>query len=157
MPLHFYTNKHFYFKQFSLVWVRGLIVKNISISSYLVLIQIIQFSISLVFVHTQLNVKTVLFQTIQFCISTQFSSIWPIDRILSAATIPGQSGPGSDGNERVLRIPQSSSITGSSPSDFFSVISRTLIGGVLPLYREAVGVFYSPSQLGKGTFGMIWP
>ena len=28
----------------------------------------------------------------------------------------------------------------------FSVISRTLVGGcVLPLCREAVGVFYSPS------------
>ena len=31
--------------------------------------------------------------------------------------MPGQSGPGSDGNEKVLRIPQSSSITGNSPSD----------------------------------------
>ena len=31
----------------------------------------------------------------------------------------------------------------------FSVIHRTLIGGVLPLCRGAVGVFYSPSQLGK--------
>ena len=29
----------------------------------------------------------------------------------------GQSGPGSDGNEGVLRIPQSSSIAGTSPSD----------------------------------------
>ena len=33
----------------------------------------------------------------------------------------------------------------------FSVISRTLVGGVLPLCREAVGVFYSPSRLGKIT------
>ena len=56
-------------------------------------------------------------QTIQFSISMQFSSIWPIDRVLSGATIPGQSGPGSNGNEGVLRIPQSSSITGTSPSD----------------------------------------
>ena len=39
----------------------------------------------------QLNVKTVLIQTIQFSISTQFSSIWPIDRILSGATTQGQS------------------------------------------------------------------
>ena len=36
--------------------------------------------ISIVCVHTQLHVKTVLFQTIQFSISTQFNSIWPIDR-----------------------------------------------------------------------------
>ena len=53
------------------------------------------------------------FQTIQFNLSAQFSSIWTIDRTLSGATTPGQSGPGSDGNEGVLHIPQSSSITGS--------------------------------------------
>ena len=45
--------------------------------------------------------------------------MWPIDRILTDAFTPGQSGPGSDRNERILRIPQSSSITGASPSDFF--------------------------------------
>ena len=33
-PNPFYTNNVFYFKQFSLAWVRSLIVKNISISSY---------------------------------------------------------------------------------------------------------------------------
>ena len=49
--------------------------------------------------------------------STLFSSIWPIDRALSGATTPGKSGPGSDGNDGVLHIPQSSSITGTSPSD----------------------------------------
>ena len=36
---------------------------------------------------------------------------------LSGATTPGQSGAGSDGNEKVLHISQSSSITGISPSD----------------------------------------
>ena len=41
-------------------------------------------------------------------------SIWPIDRTLSGATPPGQSWLGSDGNEGVLCIPQSSSITGAS-------------------------------------------
>ena len=40
-----------------------------------------------------------------------------IDRALSGASTPGHSGPGSDGNEGVLRIPQSSSIVGTSPSD----------------------------------------
>ena len=48
--------------------------------------------------------------------STQFSSIWHINRTLSGATTPAQRGPGSDGNKRVLHIPQSSSITGASPS-----------------------------------------
>ena len=45
-----------------------------------------------------------LFQTIQF------SSIWSIDRTLSDATTP-QSGPGSNGNEGALCIPQSFRIT----------------------------------------------
>ena len=37
--------------------------------------------------------------------STQFSSIRLIDKTLSYATTPGQSGPGSDGNEEVLCKP----------------------------------------------------
>ena len=52
--------------------------------------------------------KTVPFQAIQFSISTQFSSIWSIDRYQSGATTVGQSGPGNDGKEGVIRIPQNS-------------------------------------------------
>ena len=44
------------------------------------------------------------------------SSIWPIDKTLSGATTPGQSRPGSSGNEVVLHIPQIS-YGGASPSD----------------------------------------
>ena len=40
--------------------------------------------------------------------------LWP----LSGAATPGQSGSGNNGNEGVLCIPQSSSITGTSPSDY---------------------------------------
>ena len=60
-----------------------------------------------------------LFQVIQFSIdiSKQFSSIWPIDRTLPGATTMDQSGTGSNVNEGVLRISQSSSINGTSPSD----------------------------------------
>ena len=47
----------------------------------------------------------------------QYSSIWPIDRDLLGAPAVGQSGPGNDGNEGALRIPQSSSITEASPSE----------------------------------------
>ena len=66
----------------------------------------------------------------------RFSSISPIDRTLSDATTPGQSGPGSDGNEKVLHIPQSSSITGSSPSDcLVSYPEHFLGGGLIPLQR----------------------
>ena len=46
-------------------------------------------------------------------------SIKSIERILSGATTLGQNSPVSYGNERVLRIPQSSSITRASPSDCF--------------------------------------
>ena len=65
---------------------------------------------------------------------------------LSGATSPGQSGPRSNDNEEVLRIPQSLSITVTSPSDCLVPYPRhSLGGGVIPLCREAVGVFYCPS------------
>ena len=76
-----------------------------------------------------LNVKTVLFQAIQFSISTQFSSIWPIDRTLWGATTPGQSGLGNNGHEGALCIPKSSSITGTSPSDCFVLYPGHSFGG----------------------------
>ena len=115
-----YMSKQFYFKQFSLSLVHSL------------------------------NMEIVLFQVIQFSIIAQFSSIWPIDRTLSGATTPGPSGPGSDGNKGVLHIPQSSSITGISPSDCLMLYPGHLLGGgVLPLCRDVVSVFYSPSQLGN--------
>ena len=47
----------------------------------------------------------------------QFSYIWTIERTLLGATTLGQGGPMSDGNEEVLHIPQTSSITRTSPSD----------------------------------------
>ena len=73
--------------------------------------------------------KIVLFQVIQF------SSIWPIDNALSGATTLGQSGPGGDGNEGVLRILQSSSIIGTLSSDcLVSYPGHSLGGGVLPLF-----------------------
>ena len=71
------------------------------------------------------------------------SSIWPIDRTLYGATSPGQSGSGSDGNEEVFHIPQSSSITEDSPSDCLVPYIRILVGRwVLPLCKDAVGVLY---------------
>ena len=70
----------------------------------------------MVFVYTQLNVKTVHFKESSLA-WIQFSAIWPIDRTLSVATAPGQSGPVSDSNEGILYIAQNSSITGTLPSD----------------------------------------
>ena len=45
------------------------------------------------------------------------TSIWLIDRNLAGATTPDQRGPRNGGNKRLLRISQSSSITGASLSD----------------------------------------
>ena len=59
------------------------------------------------------------------------SYIYTIDRTLSGATTPGQSGPGSDGNEGVLRIPQSSNITGTSPSDYLVSLTGHSLGRFL--------------------------
>ena len=80
--------------------------------------------------------------------------IWPIDWILSGATTPNQSGPGSGDNEGVLRIPQSSYFTGTSPSDCLVSHTGHSLEGVLPLCRESVRVFYSPSQLGSSKYGI---
>ena len=76
--------------------------------------------------------QTVLFQTIQFSISIQLVLL---DRTLSGATILSQSGPGSNGDEGVIYIPQSSSITGTSSSDcLVSYPGHSLVGwGLTPL------------------------
>ena len=76
------------------------------------------------FVCTLLKYQTPLFQTIQFTKSHLFAIILNVKqlyltyRTLSGATTPSQSGPGSDGNEGVLRIPQGSCIFGTLPLDY---------------------------------------
>ena len=71
----------------------------------------------------------------------QFDSILPIDRALSGATIPGQSGPGNNDNKGVFCIPQSSSITGASLSDcLVSYPGHSLRGG-LSTTAEAQSVY----------------
>ena len=54
--------------------------------------------------------------------------IWPIDKTLSGATTPSQSGPGNDDNKGVLRILQSSSITEASSSDCLVSYPRYSLG-----------------------------
>ena len=86
---------------------------------------------------------------------------------ISGTTFLNQSETGSDVNKRVLGIPKRSRITCNLIIRLFSVITRTLVGGVLycsryavcilppqptwplvagvlPLSRDAVSVFYSP-------------
>ena len=74
-------------------------------------------------------------------------SIWPIDRTLLGATTPGQSEPGSNSNEGVLRIPQISK-AGASPTDgLISYPRHEEEERVLLLCRDVIGLFYSSSQL----------
>ena len=124
-------SKQFHFKQFSLAYIRSLIVSTQFNCKKIFLFQAIQFN------------QTVLIQTIQFSISTQISFLSPIVRPLSGAITPGQSGPGSDGNEGVFHIPQTYRITGTSSSDCLVSYPEHL-----PLCRGAVGVFYRLSRLG---------
>ena len=49
------------------------------------------------------------------------SSIWSTDRTLSNVSILGLSGPGSYGNEEVLHIPQSSSITAEKQLEYSTI------------------------------------
>ena len=103
------------------------------------------------------NVKRVLFQTIQFRISTQFSYIWPIDRTLSDATTQGQSGPESDGNKGVLCIPQSSSIIGISPSDcLVSYLGHFLRGGEGSYPSAEKQSVYSTAPIHTRMYRLIW-
>ena len=99
--------------------------------------QTIYFSISTYFFVYIVKCKNHSFQTIQFSIIMQFGSIQSIDRTLSGVITLGQSGSVSYGNEGVLCILQS----------LFSIISRTFVGGILPLCSGAVNGFYSPSQM----------
>ena len=71
------------------------------------------------------------------------SSIQPIDRILSGATIPSRSLPGSNGKEGVFHIPQS-----LKTFRLLNVITTTFSGKALPFCRDAVCVIYSPNRLG---------
>ena len=70
------------------------------------------------YAYTWLIDLKVLFQTIQFSISTAISSIQLIDRTISGATTSVQSGTGSNGSKGVLCVLQSSSIRETSQSDY---------------------------------------
>ena len=131
---------------------------------------------SIFFVYTHLRVKTVLFQTIQFhvstvsmsktvlfpiiqfIISTLFSSI---DRTLSGTIAPCQCGPTNDCNEGVRCIPQSSSITGTPPSYYLVSYLGHSLRGAFPLCcrcilqlqltgQVPVWVWHSAHDIGNG-------
>ena len=112
-------SKQFYFKQFSLAYI------------------------------CSLNVKTAPSQLIQFSLSTQFSSVWPIDWTLIKCYHSRPEWTWEQWQWRGTQLSTKLQLYWNLTIRLFSVISRTLVEGVLPLCREAVSVFYSPSWLGK--------
>ena len=60
----------------------------------------------------------------------------------------------SDGNEEVLWIPQSSSVTWASPLDgLMSYLGNSCkTGGCLPLYRDAASLSYTPTLASSSIF-----
>ena len=91
--------------------------------------------------------QTVLIQTIQFSISMQFLFY------LTHRKCPIRcyhSGPEWTWEQCQWRgTPHSPNPHWNLAIRLFSVISRTLVGEVLPLRRKPIGVFYSPSRLVK--------
>ena len=70
-------------------------------------------------------------------------SIWSI----SGATTLGQSGPGSNSNEGVISIPQSSSITRTSLSDYLMSYLGHSLGESYPSAEVQSGYSEAPDDL----------
>ena len=90
--------------------------------------------------------KTVLFQIIQFSISAQFSSIWPIDRCY-------HSGPKRTWERWQLRgNPQSPKLQHYwNPTNWlFGVLSRTPVGGSLTPLQRSGRCILLPQSTGQG-------
>ena len=83
--------------------------------------------------------RKVPFETIQLSISTQFSSICFIDRTLSGWTWEWWQWKGTPHSPKLLHY-------WNLTIRLFGVISRILVGEVLPLCREAVNVLHTPPQ-----------
>ena len=81
------------------------------------------------------------------------SSIWTRDRIQSEANTPIQNGPGSDVNEGIPCILQTPALLELHNQIVLYQIKDTRCSGVLPLWRDTVGVFYNLGQLGFISIG----
>ena len=106
--------------------------------------QTIQFRVSTVSMS-----KTVLFQVIQFSISS-LVIFNPWIGPYQVVPFPAKADLGAEAKKGTLHSTKLQHYWNLT-NRLFSVISRTPVvcGGVLPLYRDAVGVFCSPSQLGQ--------
>ena len=103
------------------------------------------------FVYTQLNDKTVLFQTIQFSISHLFALSLNVKQFYLTHRYNNpirwyQSRP--EWQWRGTLHSQMFQNYWSLTIRLFNIISRTLVGGELAFGRDAVGIFYSPSWMG---------
>ena len=110
-------SKQFSFKQFNLTY------KTVPC-------QTIQFSISKGF-----KCQNIASQSIQFSLNTEFSSFWPIGQVLLLRDRV---------NLGVMTINEYSAFP-KAPS-LLESHHQIIRGGILPLFRDAVGVFYSCSQ-----------
>ena len=118
---------------------QSFICRQRSYYKYCYLTQIILFNTILSFTHSQIVPSIAIYSNnsisnnVWFNVSHLFanslscSSIWPIDKTLTGATTPSQSGTGSNSNKGELHIPQSSK-TGTSPSySFMSYSGHSLV------------------------------
>ena len=131
---NYHTHAHTHTHRRSLVWF-DLVLWHINHRRL--------FNTKSIFVHINRSISNNLIS-----ISSLFSSIQPIDRILSITTISGQRGPGRNRNKGVFRIPQRFSISEACPSNFLVSYPVHSFVGVLHLCRDAVCVFCCPSRLG---------
>ena len=94
-----------------------------------------------------LQVWVFLFLRTSFFTAQNVGPMIHIDGILIDITTFSQSGPGSYGNEEILHIPQSSRTWASLSGRLESYPGHLLeMERVLPLCRDAIGIFYSPCQ-----------
>ena len=86
-------------------------------------------------------------QSAQFCKFFFFFSGW----LLLGLVVWLRSGdPFVSQNPReVCESPKSSKAPRLEPHNQFNVMSRTFVGGILHLYRDVVGLFYSPQLTGR--------
>ena len=80
-----------------------------------------------------------------------------LDRTQSGATTPVQSGPESNGNEGVMRIPQSYNIAGTSPSDcLVSYPEHSLSEGSYPSAEKQSVYSTAPADWASNKRGKIY-
>ena len=80
-------------------------------------------------------------------------SIWPTDWTLTVTITSGQSGPGSNSNEGVLHIRQSSN-NEVSLSDGLVSYPGHMLRRVTPICRDAADIFYDRSY--NATVKVTW-